>query len=61
MPGPTSYPREDFVAMAVPHRLLLGRQRSKKLLVDDVLDVHDLCGLRVSIEDNALDNILIQD
>lgn len=47
--------------MTVPHRLLLGRQTSKQLYVDDVLDTHDLRFLGVTVEDDALDDILIQD
>lgn len=47
--------------MAVPHRLLLGWLPGKKGLVDDVLYAHDLRALRVSIEDHALDEILVED
>lgn len=46
--------------MAVPHRLLLGRQRSKELLVDDVLDAHDFRTFGIAVEYHTLDDILIQ-
>ncbi|MNP07681.1 hypothetical protein D3C76_997160 [compost metagenome] len=47
--------------MAVPHRFLLSRQRGKQLLVDDVLDAHDLRTLGIAVEDHTLDDILIKD
>lgn len=53
--------RQDFIPVAMPHRLLFGRQARKQLFVDDVLDAHDLRFFGITVEDDALDNILIQD
>jgi hypothetical protein len=53
--------RFHFVDMAVPQGFLVGRQAGKQPVAHDVLQAHELCVLCVTVIDDALDYVLVED
>ena len=61
MPGAIELPGFNFVNMAMPQRFFIFRQRTEKLCADDVFDAHHFGVFDIAVEDDALNDIVIQD